>query len=219
MTLGIGLSQVFDFLDNTEELPRHIVMFYEEPELATTVALRFLKNGLEKGELCKYDFPDEEGSFPDVGQAKAFVEQEMQYHGIDVTYYKGKGLLQLHTYREDNIVDLDSYRMSIEKTRSTLLKQFGSESKFPRWRRIGRAIINIKSDSGMVSELQIEDYFQNDVLLKGISMNGIAICTYQLHDIVSALEKKELWVQELLQFHDAVIYLLKNGNGLALRLR
>jgi hypothetical protein len=219
VTPGIGLSQVFDFLDNAEELPGHIVMFYEEPELAMTVALRFLKSGLEKGERCKYDVPNEQGSFADVEHAKAFVEQEMQDNGIDTAYYKRKGLLQLYSFRDDNIVDLDSYRKSIEKTRSTLQKQFGSESNYPRWRRIGRAITNIKTDSGMASELQIENYFQNDAYAKVISQNGILICTYQVDDIVTALEKKEHGINELLQAHDAAIYLLKNGNGLAFRLR
>jgi len=171
---GINLTQVFDFIDNVEELPKHIVMFYEEPEHARMVALRFLKNGLERGELCKYDIPtdenDKEGSIISNDDAnsddhdKGFVEQEMQDYGINTIYYKEKGLLLLYSYRENHITDFNSFRTSIEDAHSMLLKQFGSESKFPTWRSIGRPQTNMKTNSGMGAQLQIEKYFQNDAL-------------------------------------------------------
>jgi hypothetical protein len=209
-------------MDNLEELPKHIVMFYEEPEYARMVALRFLKNGLERGELCKYDIPTDDGDF-DADYAdiddKGFVEQEMQDYGIDTTYYKDKGLLHLYSFRENHITDFNSFRRGTEDAHRTLLKQFGSVSKFPNWRGIGRPHTNIKTNSGRVAQLQIEKYFQNDVLAKGISNSGTAICTYRLNNISEALDKQELWVKELIQSHDAVIYLPRNGNGLALRLR
>lgn len=220
----INFAQVFDFMDNVEELPKHIVMFYEEPEYARIVALRFLKNGLERGELCRYDIPiddDDKGEFiadrDDHG--KDFVEQEMQDYGINTTYYKDKGLLHLYSFRENHITDFNSFRRSTEDAHRMLLKQFGAESKFPSWRGIGRPHTNIKTNRGMVAQLQIEKYFQNDALAKSISNSGTAICTYRLNSIAESLDKQELWVKELIQSHDAVIYLPRNGNGLALKLK
>ena len=79
----INNSQLYDFLDDIEDLPRHIVMFYEEPEQARMVAFRFIKNGLERGDHCAYEIPLEDEDHKDgdrianndLARAKAFIAQ------------------------------------------------------------------------------------------------------------------------------------------------
>jgi hypothetical protein len=133
----INRSQLNEFLDNVGELPRHIVMFYEEPEQARMVALRFIKNGLERGDRCTYEVPLEDGqegegtAGTEINHAKAFIEREMMDYGIDTTYYKDKGLLSIYSFRDNNINDLESFRRMTEYNHGTYLKQFGSESRFP----------------------------------------------------------------------------------------
>jgi hypothetical protein len=214
---GINLRQVFDFMDNVEELPRHIVMFYEEPEYARMVALRFLKNGLQRGERCTYDMPEQEDG--QKSDDTSFLEKEMQESGIDTSYYKDKELLFLNSFYEYDITDFDSFRKRADEIYNMLLKQFGSESRFPTWRWVGRPHANIRTNDGMVIQIQIEKYFQNDARARRVYDKVTAICTYRLNNISEALDKQELWVKELIQSHDAVIYLPKNGNGLALRLK
>ena len=212
------LRQVFDFLDDAEELPKHTVMFYEEPELARMVAFRFLKDGLKRGDVCRYDMRVDEEDFLDNNDLKSFVEQELQDCGINTAYYKDKGLLHLFSYRENHITDFNSFRKSTEDTHNLLLKQFGSESSFPNWRGIGRPDTNIKTNDGMAAQLQIEKYFQEDVAARALRNKGTAICTYRLNNIADALDKPEPWIKELIHSHDAVIYLPSNGNALALKL-
>lgn len=228
----ISLKQIYDFIDNIEELPGHIVMFYEEPELARMVALRFLKNGLERGDMCVYNIPlynddnEEEGFVVvnDPAHTKGFIEQEMQDNGIKTSYYKEKGLLHIPLENNNNnkitITDFNSFRESMEHQYQILLKQFGSESRFPTIMGIGRAIANIKTIDGMVQQLLIENYSQNDnAVVRQIYGKGTWICTYKLNSITEALENDEIWMEELLHNHDAVIYLPRDKNGLALRLR
>jgi DcmR-like sensory protein len=213
---GINLTQVFDFMDNIEELPRHIVMFYEEPEHATTVALRFLKNGLQRGDRCTYDMPEKEDGKK--SEDSSFLEKEMQENGVDTSYYKEKGLL-FKSFYEYDIADFNSFRNRVDEIYSMLLIQFDSESKFPIWRWVGRPRANTKTNDGKVIQIQIEKFMQNDSLARRAYDKVTAICTYRLNDIADALDKQELWIKELIQCHDAVIYLPRNGNGLALRLK
>lgn len=87
--------QVFEFLDNQVKLPRHIIMFYEEPEDARMVIFRFLKNACESDALGVFVIPEREVLMTDFEHEKRFLEQEMQQNaGIDTSLYKENGLLQ-----------------------------------------------------------------------------------------------------------------------------
>jgi len=216
--LDTNFIQVFDFLDGFEgQLPRHILLLYEEPELARIVTLRFLKNGLKKGECCTYIFPEEVGY---ESCDASFLEQEMQDNGIDTSYYKQKGLLHFYSRHDENIPDVDAFKQVLFNFQKKLLNQVGPENQRPVYMRgVGRAYRNIQTKSGMIAELQIEKYFQNDAsAVKLFGKGNTWICTYKVDNIQSALEK-EAWVKELVQNHDSVIYLPRDANGLALNLK
>lgn len=86
------------------------------------------------------------------------------------------------------------------------------------WSGVGRSYIDIRIESGMVKQLQIERYFQSDPIAIEKFGKGSWICTYYLDDILSALAK-DVWMKELVESHDAVIYLRRNRNGIAIRLK
>lgn len=48
------------------------------------------------------------------------------------------------------------------------------------------------------------------------NFNGTWICPYHVDDIFESLDKQ--WMAELVRNHDAVIYLPRNSNGVALKL-
>lgn len=209
------LSHVFDFIDNLDELPRHTVMFYEEPKFARMVAIRFLKNGLRRGDRCMYDLREGDGK----SNNNSILEQEMDAGGIDRAFYMDSGLLYANLFADGDVADLNSFRNYMEHFYRDLLKEFGSESNFPTLRWIGRAPTNINTDDGMAVQLQIEKFYQDDPFLRRMSGKVTGICSYRLNNIQESLDNEDKWVTELLLSHDAVIYLPRNGSGVALRLR
>ncbi|HXG07416.1 MAG TPA: MEDS domain-containing protein, partial [Nitrososphaera sp.] len=96
-------NQLLDFIDNLDTIVhRHLVMFYEEPEYAKLVQMRFINTGLKKGECCIYVVNDE--------QDLLFIRREMIAYGIDVDQYGKRGLLHLHVKRVAK--DLESFKHS-----------------------------------------------------------------------------------------------------------
>jgi hypothetical protein len=213
----MAYNQLLDFIDSIDTtVHRHIVMFYEEPEYAKLVQMRFLDDGLRRGECCIYFVQDE--------QDRLFTHMEMTGYGIDVDSYARKGLLQL--YNKKNIQDLESFKHALGRIKKDTAEKFfnyhrQSSQMLPPIRGVDLSISHASpdGDSGpqrvaATVELQIERFFHNEALL---SFNGAWMCPYHLDNIDAQMDKK--WMEDVLNHHDAVLFLPKLSNGIALDLR
>lgn len=106
----MAFNQLLDFIDNLDASIKHMVMFYEEPEYAKLVQIRFLNDGLKRGECCVYVAQDDD----DLTITKA----DMIEFGIDIDYHMKKELLQFYI-RKPTIIDKESYT----RTRSTFQEE------------------------------------------------------------------------------------------------
>jgi hypothetical protein len=114
-------NQLDDFLDTLDtSIIRHIVMFYEEPEYAKLVQMRFLDDGLNRGECCVYAARDEGDLL--------LTKREMADQGIDIDKYIMSGLLQFYI-RKPHIIDTDSYKKGREAFQGAIVKQFASSQE------------------------------------------------------------------------------------------
>lgn len=89
-----------------------MVMFYEEPEYARLVQIKFLNHGLRNGECCIYVAPDDDLTRP-----------EMIESGIDVGNYEKQGLLQFHT-QQSAISGVESYDRAVSELQKTVRDTF-----------------------------------------------------------------------------------------------
>ncbi|HEX7032940.1 MAG TPA: MEDS domain-containing protein [Nitrososphaera sp.] len=225
-------NQLLDFIDNLDTTAyRHLVMFYEEPEYAKLVQMRFINDGLEKGECCIYVVNDE--------QDLLFTRREMIAYGIDVDGYGKRGLLHLHVKRVAK--DLESFkhtiRMIYEETTEKFFNYYRHQQHQqqqeqkqqppmpPPIRGVGLAIPRALAEkdsgggssqrgTGATVQLQIER-FLNDEMVS--TFTGVWLCPYQLDDIDAHMGKR--WMEDMLKSHDAVLFMPKLSNGIALDLR
>jgi hypothetical protein len=223
----MAYNQLLDFLDNLDTtIHKHIVMFYEEPEYAKFIQLRFLKAGLERKECGMYLVNDE--------QDLLFTKREMIEYGIDVDNYSKKGLLQLYVNR--GIRDLEEFQHVVAAYFEDMAKKFFNHYQqhqyplpqtLPPIRGVGIAIPDAfvekegRNNSGgsqktaaATAQLQIERFFHNEALH---SFNGVWMCPYQLDDIDAQMDRQ--WMADVLNSHDAVLFLPKLSNGIALDLK
>lgn len=210
--------QVFGFIDNLDtEAFKHVVLFYEEPEYARLVQIRFLSNGLKRGELCIYFASDDEDL--------QLMQTDMQQCGVDVANYARRGLLQLHM-RPPRIENRGSHKAAREEYRkvieSTYLTAPNHENSMPdRIRGVGSlqpyifASKNTTSRGDVASsQLLMEQLFHSE---DRKSFSGIWMCKYQVANIIGSMDKE--WMKVLLENHDAVLFLRKSYGGCALDLR
>jgi hypothetical protein len=220
--LDMANNQLLDFLDNLDtSIHRHIVMFYEEPEYAKTIQIRFLNDGLRKEECCVYAARDED----DLRIMKA----EMIESGIDVDYNMKKALLQFYL-RKPTVIDNESYKQARSSFQGEIGGAFakvqdGNDSAAicPKIRGVGsisRDVFSIKgvgssnSSKAAASQLLVERLFQQE---GSASFHGVWMCAYQVKDLIAAIN--EDWMAELLTTHDVVLFLPRFSNGFALDIR
>lgn len=209
---------MFDFVDNLEPSDfNHIVMFYEEPEYARLVKIRFLSNGLKNGECCIYSAPANE----DLWLTKTALLQ----YPLDVDHYMNMGILQLHS-RTPSIIDRESCGLAIKEFREAIVNTFyrapQHSSIMPtKVRGVGSRQPYVFADKILIkkglmaaSQLLLEEVWQSE---SKHSFEGMWMCEYYLDDITGSMD--EHWMKHLLATHDAVLFLRKLSNGIALDIR
>jgi hypothetical protein len=114
----MSFDQLFNFVDNLDtSLHKHIFMLYEEPEYARLAQIRFLNDGLEKGECCIYAMPDHD--------SLNLTKIDMLQCGVHVDHYIKKGLLQFHL-RNPAINDSKSYNTAMKAFQETIERTYFS---------------------------------------------------------------------------------------------
>ena len=196
-------------------------MLYEEPEYARSIQIRFLNDGLKNGECCVYSASDQD--------SVNLTKIDMVQSGIDIDKYMNSGLLQFHV-RNASIYDPESYyrartafQKEIENTfvsapqRTTAMpsKIRGVGSIFPF---VFTSVENANSKrSEATSQLLVENLFQSESSSYNSSFKGAWMCTYQVNNILENMT--EDWMKQVLGSHDAVMFLPKLSNGIALNTR
>ncbi len=73
---------------------------------------------------------------------------------------------------------------------------------------------NLNSRVSLVtSQLLVEETFYSNI----DSFEGAWMCTYQVNDILASMDEE--WMKRLLDNHDAILFLRKLSNGIALDIR
>ena len=192
-----NLSQVFDILDDLND-KSHCVKFYEEPEHARMVEYHFIQTGLQKGEYCIYTTHEDDISI---------IESGMADFGIDVEGYKK--IKMLHIYR---IAEPQAGPQYLLQEIERLRKYIMADSK-PSVRLVSRWMKNVEGEeedqlANLVVEQTVHSIFEKN--------QGLAMCPYPVKDIKAGM--KGAWMQNHLKNSHAVIFILKDGEGLAFKL-
>lgn len=198
------------FTDNLKSW--HIVLFYEEPEHARVIEFQFIRNGLKKEQFCCYI----------THENREFIENEMVDNGIDVAYYTKNNMLRII----ESIDILDDSRGVLAASDAETKKMCANLST--HFRIVGglsiRDTLNMINNSEIgdrltSTQLEIEQNFHNQ-LFDGLK--GYWLCSYQVNDIKSALDRgsgnNNLMMVELLKSHHGVVFATKSGKGLSLYL-
>lgn len=191
--------------DNFVDSPRpgmHIVLFYEEPERGRQLIFRYILRGLEKEEHCCYSVSDED---PDL------VTAQMIDYGIDVKHYAERKKL-LHIFKVQNPMNFP--RSSDLMKEATRITQAINGKVDGRCRIVARWIPDvIRTKEAEQANLTIESS-------EGLRAKpGMSIlCPRYVKNIEKRIDDGR-WMRELLQIHDAVIFLPRNSDGLAMNLR
>jgi MEDS: MEthanogen/methylotroph, DcmR Sensory domain len=190
----------------------HIVLFWEEPEHARVIEFQFIRNGLVKGQFCCYI----------THENREFIENEMIDNGIDVVGYTKNNMLQIIEsvdFLNDSRGVLAASDAETKKMRATLSTPFrivGGISIRDTLNMINSSDIGDRLTS---AQLEIEQNFHNQ-LFNGLK--GYWLCSYQVNDIKSALDRgsgnNNLIMAELLKSHHGVVFATKSGKGISLYL-
>jgi hypothetical protein len=230
-------SQAIAFLSELNVNPahsKHILLLLEEPEAARLFEYRFLRDGLENGCSCVYlvSGPEE----------RLLVEEELADFGVDVEHHSKNNRLKVLDVREimtkyPNENDEDSRRYASRILRTLYEDILGGMKSPIRGVGIVASIDNLSEGSGssdkefmkttdgkrvnfsipenhpMEFQLGLEE--AGNIFTKDIQTSWI--CPYFVKDIQSALDDNR-WIPKLISYHEAVVYVRRNANTLALNL-
>jgi hypothetical protein len=180
------------FVDSID-IGKHVVFFYEKLDYAFMIQFQFMKNGLLRGQHCIYAMH---------GDTK-FIEDQMAYSGIHVEEFKRKDLL--HFYQIPNVMDDPEGAL---KGAEKIMNKILADSK-PPFRVVSVFVPKINSDEQMAVGLDIERNRHSSLS----NLQCSWLCPYDLGNIED--ERKELFMDRVMQNHHSVIVSSKNGLGIA----
>ena len=169
---------------------KHMMVCYDDISIGRKIEFDFIKNGLEKNEISIYLTH---------GDVK-LVEKEMLSFGIDVKYFKNKGILKIVNAKnptEDSMNFLDSIQLYLKEILPNSEKSF---------RIVGRATPDVGIETAMAIQTRWEKILHNSIFDK---LNGSVLCTYDLSQI-QANDQWMKWLSELKEHHHVSV-IHKNG--------
>ncbi|MBI3640352.1 MAG: MEDS domain-containing protein [Thaumarchaeota archaeon] len=179
----------FKFIDD-EKFGNHPILMYEGIERGISAQLRYMHNGLTKGEHAVYlTNGDPQG-----------IEDEISDY-IDVDTFRKKGLLHMFQI-EDSISTSSEDALKHWDDIMKIVESFGTRF------RLTRSIINnIEIKKGKELRLSIEKK-----LHKMISQyNGSILCPYRIFKANDSYEKE--WLVDIFHNHSDVIYIPESDEG------
>lgn len=176
----------FDLLDSK----KHLMVIYDDLAIGRKIEFEFIKEGLDKNELSVYLIHG------DVKQ----IEKDMQSFGIDVNYYKKKGLLKVEYLGNPAEESLDFMDVMQAKIQVIL------PSTDTPFRIVGRAIPDVGTEVAISIQSRWEKILHTALFDK---FNGSILCTYDLSQILANNEWSR-WLKELKENHHAYM-ICQNG--------
>lgn len=183
---------LLEYIDNLQS-PHHSMLLYEKPQYAQIIKVRYVQNGLKKGEhsICI--------THDDV----KYIEGELASGGLDVDYFKRKNLL--HIYQIGNIME---HKDGLKKGFEELFKTITAEAK-PPYRFIGRAIPDVSTRQGILASLELEHFFHSNF----DGYQSSVVCTYNVKDIEE--NHRSVWLGQLCDNHHNLIYAVEPESAVA----
>ena len=169
---------------------KHLVLICDDDSVGRKIEFDFIKKGLEKNEISIYITH---------GQVKS-IENQMESFGIDVNYFKKKGILQII-----NIGNPAEGTLGFIDSLDVYLKKILPDPAMP-FRIVGRAMPDVGMPLSMAIQAKWEKIFHHGIFDK---LNGSILCTYDLSQIQANNEWVK-WIGELQENHHAYI-IHKNG--------
>ena len=164
----------------------------DDVTIGQKIEFEFIKNGLDKNELSMYVTHGDE----------KLVEKEMLSFGIDVNFYKKKGLLKILNIGNPAEASLD-FIDSIQ----ALLQKILPNPEIP-FRVVGRAMPDVGTEIAIAIQVRWEKILHNNIFDK---LNGSILCTYDLTQIKANNEWMK-WLVMLQENHHAYL-ICKNGKS------
>jgi len=187
-------SDVLEFVD-TIDIGRHIVLFYENPDVARDIEYCYILNGLQKAESCVYTTHHREPQS---------ILQQMKEFGIDVEKYTQKNQL-----RVIKITDPRDHPDGIEAGLEQIRHKVFDGIKTPV-RLVSRFIRQIESEDDIKTNMMFEQKIQSAFdgrLTEGFFGNfnkfeGSFICPYH----ISPSDFHSEWAINHIKNHHDVIF-------------
>jgi hypothetical protein len=177
----------FKFIDD-EKFGNHLIMMYENEERGFAAKLRYLDNGLLKGEhaiFCTLEDPRD-------------IEDKM-FGSIDVNKFNKKGLVHILQIKENISTSVDA------------LKQFEEGLKIIKsssgagFRLTGPLIGNTGDKNGKKLRLLLEKRCQSILSI----YKGSILCPYKIVKARDTYEKE--WMLDTFSEHNDILYIPKSG--------
>src|SRR3989442_1409407 len=185
-------QSVFDFIDQIGE-GRHALLLYQDQEMARTLELRFMLNGLKKGLHAVYFLPAKEKVTPELIREQLAVYASQ----LGVSYDREKAHVMPLTYP-----GLRSKRMAKDAVTS-LLSGIGGFS--PAY-----AVVHFYSPSDGEQERRAEVEIESELQASFRGFPGSVLCNFQVTGLNPATISH--WASEEVVRHHDVIYCLKRKN-------
>ncbi len=182
-------NQIFKFIDK-EVFSNHLLMLYENAERGFAAKLRYLNNGLLKGEhaiFLTHEDPKD-------------IENKMA-GSIDVNKFLKKGLMNIIQIQEKISTSEDALKQFEEVLK---LMESSSEAGF---RLTGPFIENTNNKNGKKLRLLIEKRSQKFLY----KHKGSILCPLQIVKAGNNYEKE--WICDMFRKHTDVLYVPKSGHG------
>ncbi len=170
------------FLESQEHA--HIVLIYEEPTTGHNIELNFIKEGLEKEQVCLYITNDVD-----------LTKTNMEKTGIDVDQFEEKNILHILKIPET----FSKYKKNILEIVNDVEK-YGKEIRVVSTHNFDFSI-NDNVNSMIEIEQKIDDVFSK--------IPGNMICSFSLDRMGQSQSKK--FITKLLDSHHGVMFLRKAG--------
>ena len=188
----------------------HVVLLYEEPELARVIEFRFIRDGLEKGQSCCYIIH---------GGNRELIESEMADNGIDVVRYTKNNMLQI-IESIDHLNDPRGLFVACEGETRKLCANLSAPFRIVGGLSVRDTLNMINNPEietiAAKAHLELEHSFHNQ-LFDGLQ--GYWLCSYTVNDIKGALNggnyDKNRLMLNLLKSHNGAVFATKMGKGLS----
>jgi hypothetical protein len=192
--LGLRNSEepILKYIEGFDDF-RHLVMLYDDRELARKVEFEYIQLGLERREQCQYVIPED-----DV-ETVASVKQQMEEFGIDTERYMREDCLRIVTI-PDPAKTLEGFKAGCREILDSLLE----EAKMPL-----RMVLHVRYQLNNENELQNHAEFERFIEDNFRNFPGSMLCNHYVGNY-PASKPNETWTRRMLETHDTVFIVSSN---------